>query len=271
MSTTPPLQALVNSAWFNRTALAVILANAALIGLETYVQHPALKALEMVFLAFFTIEIILRFLGRESTRAFFRDGWNIFDIVIVAAAFVPPSPEMGPLLPVLRILRVFRVLRLVKTIPELRLIVTVLAKSVISMKYIALLALIMFYVFAIIGNKLFGPYQPEFASLHESLFTLFRVLTGDDWANLRYDGLEKAQTSRAFVTGFYVLWILFGTFVLINLVVGAIVNNYEKVQDAEHQRTRPPLDVSEERLALLVGEIQAILEQRRSRSQDRTP
>jgi hypothetical protein len=52
---------------------------------------------------------------------FFRDWWNIFDLVIVIAALVPASNGIGP---VLRILRVFRVLRLVKTIPELRLIVT---------------------------------------------------------------------------------------------------------------------------------------------------
>jgi len=258
------IQNLVNGSRFNAAALAVIVANALLIGIETYVQHPALKALETVFLVCFVAEIVLRFLGRQSTRSFLTDGWNIFDIVIIAAALVPPSPELGPLVPILRILRVFRVLRLVKSVPELRLIVTVLAKSIVSMKYIALLAMILFYVFAIIGQQLFGRYQPEYATLHESLFTLFRILTGDDWATLRYIGQEKVHSARWFVTAFYILWISFGTFVLINLVVGAIVNNYDKVQEAEHRRLSPPMNASDARLAELLTELQAILEARRS-------
>jgi hypothetical protein len=75
--------------------------------------------------------------GSRLDGGVLRDGWNIFDLVIVIAALIPASNGIGPML---RILRVFRVLRLVKTIPELRLIVTVLLRSVASMKYVALLA-----------------------------------------------------------------------------------------------------------------------------------
>jgi voltage-gated sodium channel len=165
---------------------------------------------------------------------------------------------------VLRILRVFRVLRLVKTIPELRLIVTVLLRSVASMKYVALLATILFYVYAVIGVKFFGgdghPMQPYFASIHEACFTLFRILTGDDWTQMRYELAQAGHPLGAF-TAFQVSWIVVATFLLVNLIVGAVINNYQKVQNIEEHRSLAP-DTSERRVRELVRELDAILNSR---------
>ena len=186
------LRRFAESEGFNAFIVAVIVLNAVLIGLSTYVSDAtalgAITLLENVCVGIYLVEIALRFVVRESSNAFFRDGWNIFDLVIVVAALVPASNGVGP---ILRILRVFRVLRLVKTIPELRLIVNVLVRSIASMKYVSLLAVILFYVYAVIGVKLFGtdgsPMQPYFASIHEAFFSLFRILTGDDWTQMRYE------------------------------------------------------------------------------------
>ena len=221
------IRQLVQSSPFNNFIVAVILVNAVLIGLSTYLTDAtalrAIAAIEMVCVVIYLVEIVLRFMARDSTSAFFRDGWNIFDLVIVIAALVPASSGIGP---VLRILRVFRVLRLVKTIPELRLIVTVLLRSVASMKYVALLATILFYVYAVIGVKLFGgeghPMQAYFASIHEACFTLFRILTGDDWTQMRYELAQAGHPLGAF-TAFQVSWIVVATFLLVNLIVGAVI------------------------------------------------
>jgi voltage-gated sodium channel len=256
---------LVQSASFNNFIVAVILVNAILIGLSTYLTDPgalrAVAAIETVCVLIYMVEIVLRFMARDSTAAFFRDGWNIFDTVIVVAALIPASNGIGP---VLRILRVFRVLRLVKTIPELRLIVTVLLRSVASMKYVALLATILFYVYAVIGVKLFGsdghPMQPYFASIHEACFTLFRILTGDDWTQMRYE-LAQAGHPLGVFTAFQVSWIVVATFLLVNLIVGAVINNYQKVQDIEEHRSLAP-DTSERRVRELVRELDAILNAR---------
>ena len=259
---------LVQSATFNNFIISVILGNAVLIGLSTYLTDTTalrvIAGIEAACVVIYIVEIVLRFLARDSTKTFFRDGWNIFDIVIVIAALIPASNGIGP---VLRILRVFRVLRLVKTIPELRLIVTVLLRSVASMKYVALLATILFYVYAVIGVKLFGgdghPMQPYFASIHEACFTLFRILTGDDWTQMRYELAQAGHPLGAF-TAFQVSWIVVATFLLVNLIVGAVINNYQKVQDIEEHRTLAP-DTSEQRLRELVRELDAILN---SRSKD---
>lgn len=259
------IRTLVQSAHFNNVIVAVILVNAALIGLSTYLTDATalrvIAAIETVCVIIYMAEIALRFTARDSTAAFFRDGWNIFDIVIVVAAFVPASNGIGP---VLRILRVFRVLRLVKTIPELRLIVSVLLRSVASMKYVALLAAILFYVYAVAGVKLFGsdghPMQPYFSSIHEACFTLFRILTGDDWTQMRYELAQAGRPLGAF-TAFQVSWIVVATFLLVNLIVGAVINNYQKVQDIEEHRSRSP-DTSERRIRELLRELDAILKLR---------
>lgn len=259
------IRSLVQSTAFNNVIVAVILINAALIGLSTYTADVSalrvIAALEAVCVVIYLVEIVLRFIARESTAAFFRDGWNIFDIVIVVAAIVPATNGIGP---VLRILRVFRVLRLVKTIPELRLIVNVLLRSVASMKHVALLAGILFYVYAIIGVKLFGgdahPMRTYFGSIHEACFTLFRILTGDDWTQMRYELAQAGQPLAAF-TAYQVSWIVVATFLLVNLIVGAVINNYQKVQDIEENRSLA-VDPSEQRMRELIRELDAIVSTR---------
>ncbi len=263
------IRKLVESAAFNHFVVTVIMVNAALIGVSTYLTDAtalrAIAAIETVCVGIYLVEIVLRFRARDSTAVFFRDGWNVFDLVIVISALVPASNGIGP---VLRILRVFRVLRLVKTIPELRLIVTVLLRSVASMKYVSLLAAILFYVYAVIGVKLFGsdghPMQPYFASVHEACFTLFRILTGDDWTQMRYELAQSGHPLGAF-TAYQVSWIVIATFLLVNLIVGAVINNYQKVQDIEDHRSLAP-DTSERRLRELVRECDAILTSRSQQS-----
>jgi voltage-gated sodium channel len=256
------IRTLVQSAAFNNFIIAVIVVNSVLIGLSTYVTNTTtlrvIAGVEAVCVVIYLVEVVLRFKARDSTAAFVRDGWNIFDIVIVVSALIPASNGIGP---VLRILRVFRVLRLVKTIPELRMIVTVLIRSVASMKYVALLAFILFYIYAVIGVKLFGshghPMQAYFASIHEACFTLFRILTGDDWTQMRYELAQAGQPMWAF-TAYQVTWIVIATFLLVNLIVGAVINNYQRVQDIEDHRSLAP-DRSEQRLRELVQELDAIL------------
>jgi voltage-gated sodium channel len=174
---------------------------------------------------------------------------------------------MGPILRVVRVLRVFR---LVRSIPELRLIVTVLLRSIVSMKYIALLGGVVFYIYAVVGVQLFAGHLPAYATLHEAFFTLFRVLTGDNWTDLRY-GLREAVDGTAQAplawkaTAYHVSWIIVSTFLLINLIVGAVLNNYQEVQEIEKSRraiASGEVDLSDERLRALVDELGRVLRAR---------
>ncbi|MCW5765293.1 MAG: ion transporter [Phycisphaeraceae bacterium] len=255
------LQRFVDSRPFQGGVLLVILLNAVLLGWETYSPSPAVSAALTACLWLFVAELAVKLAAaaRAGTLgAFFRDGWNLFDVAVVAASFLP---DAGAFSAILRVVRVLRVFRLVRAVPELRLIVTVLGRSLVSMKHITLLAAIVFYIYAVIGVHMFGPHLKEYASLHEALFTLFRVLTGDNWTDLRYAMADRPFAWKA--TAYHVSWIVISTFLLINLIVGAVINNYQEVQEVERAR-RHTLDASDQRLAELVAELDRILKARRA-------
>jgi voltage-gated sodium channel len=259
------LGAFVNHPAFQTGTLLVILANAVLVGWQTYDPAPWVLLGLNACLWLFVLELALKVTAATtggSLRAFFRDGWNIFDIVVVVGSFLP---DAGPLAALARVLRVLRVFRLVRSIPELRLIVTVLVRSVVSMKYITLLAGIILYIYGVIGVKLFGAYLDEYKTLHEAMFTLFRVLTGDNWTDLRYAG--KGQPWQWKSTFFHVSWIIVSTFLLINLIVGAVINNYQEVQEAERAKSALP-DPFEKRLRELSAELHALVKARSGGSGD---
>jgi voltage-gated sodium channel len=252
-------KAMINNNMFGKFILGVIVFNATLIGISTYEPYPILYTLEWICIWIFVVEIGLKFYARESTAAFFKSGWNIFDIIVVGSAFVPNITTIATLL---RILRVFRVLRLVDGLPELRLIVTVLIKSLTSMAYIALLMFISFYIYAVMGVELFGKFQPaEFGNLQETFFTLFRILTCDAWAELR--GACLAHGNYWVVTAYFVSWVMISTFLLINLVVGAVLNNYQMVHEKEKMKGMSPESV-DHRIAELSKELSELLQHKLS-------
>ena len=260
---------LINAKWFELFIIAVILINCVLIGVETYGHHSEVSLAQIIILGIFTFEILVRFIARDSSKSFFSSGWNNFDLLLVLVSYIPESlfSNVASIM-VLRVLRVFRVLRLLRTSPEIKLIVSVLTKSFSSLFYNGIFFFIFLYLFSIIGVSLFRlpsydsldaagkvryeqfmvecPHSPvsspdPYGTLGESMFTLFRSLTGDDWADLRYN-LVKAkqygfiQVATPVITTFHVVWFILSAFLLLNLVVGAIVNNYQIIMEETRQK-----------------------------------
>src|SRR3712207_4419144 len=132
----PLFQRIADSSRFQAYITGVIVANAAVIGLETSkdvvaAYGPLLAAANTLFLVVFVAEILVRLLacGSRPLR-FFQDGWNVFDFLIVAASMLP---EVGAFTTVARLARLMRITRLISVHPELRLIVTVMVRSIPSM------------------------------------------------------------------------------------------------------------------------------------------
>ena len=263
--------------WFEIAIVIVIIANSILIGVETFLITPTILGIQHFILGIFTFEIIARFIARESMKSFFRSGWNVFDLFLVLISYIPESLfEGSSTFMVIRILRIFRVLRLLRTSDEIKLIINVLSKSFSALFYNGLFFFIFLYLFSIIGISLFklpdydhlddaakekytelkAVIAPTSAStfdsygtLGESMFTLFRALTGDDWTDLRYNLITAHQyklihTSPIVITAFHVIWFILAAFLLLNLVVGAIVNNYQVVM--EQSRREKELSKKEE-------------------------
>ncbi len=247
---------------FERFIAGVILVNCTFIGIETYFTSPVIGLVQNIALGIFTIEIILRWIAKENIKKFFSDGWNIFDLFIVLVSYIPAYIFANTsIITAIRILRVFRIFRLLRAFPELKLMTSVLIRSLRTLLYNGMFFFIFMYLFAIIGITLFklpdvattdsfkgkalseylkqvpnapGISPDPYGSLGETMFTLFRVLTGDDWSDLRYNLVQASRmnvidTPERIITIYHVLWFIVATFLLLNLLVGAILNNYQIV------------------------------------------
>ena len=86
---------IVDSTPFTVVVVATIALNAVVLGLQTYEGleerwGSLLDALNAACLAVFLIELGVRIASYwPRPWLFFRNGWNVFDFVVVLAAFVP--------------------------------------------------------------------------------------------------------------------------------------------------------------------------------------
>lgn len=263
---------LTTSRWFEFLITGVIILNSVLIGVETYTNDPTVKLVQTIILGIFTFEIIARFIAADSVKSFFCDGWNDFDLTLVLIGYIPETlvPNASAMM-ALRVLRVFRVLRLLRAAKEIKLIMTVLVKSMSAMFYNLILFLIFVYLYAIAGVAMFRLPDPEklsgealanyeklmevapaapnnspdpFGSLGEAVFTLFRELTGEDWTDLRYNHITAYEygvlkISPTVITTYHVSWFCLAAFLLLNLVTGAVINNYQiAISEQEEQKRK---------------------------------
>lgn len=251
-----PLRDLVESRLFQRAVLSLILVNAVLMGIETSQElmerHRALlTSLGFALQATFVLEILLRVaaFGRHPWR-FFRDGWNAFDFAVVSASLLPMA---GPFANIVRVARVLRAVRLVSALPELRLIVGTMLRSIPSLGHVVMLLGLLLYSYAVLACHLFGDDVPEqWGSLGASLLSLFQVVTLEGWVEMQ----EALIPSHPLAWLFFSSFILIAVFVVINLFVAVVINNLEETR--RDQRDRQPGSDLARRLAVLREQIAAI-------------
>ena len=204
-----------------RVIMFLIIINAVILGLETNKNVMAshgwlLEILDHVILAVFVIEILARMLVHRG--AFFRDPWSVFDFIVIGISLAPATESFT----VLRALRILRALRLISAVPTLRRVVAGLLASLPGMGAIVFLIGLIYYVFAVLGTKLFGPDNPNlFGTLGDSLWTLFTVMTLEGWTN---DVAKPVMEKHPYAWVFLVLFIVVTTFMVLNLFIGVVVN-----------------------------------------------
>jgi voltage-gated sodium channel len=239
-----------------RAIIVVIVVNAITIGCETSTYLSAqigglLHVVDRIALIIFTAELAARLYAYR--RSFFTDPWNWFDFLIVTIAFVPASGSAS----VLRTLRILRALRLVSAVPSMRRVVAALLAAVPGMVSIISLLVLMIYVAAVIATKLFGDIVPErFGELPRSLFTLFQIMTGDDWGNMA----KEVIAHKPWAWIFFIAYILMSTFVALNLFIAVVVNamNEAEPSPAEAQ-TQAELRRLEQDIAAVNAKLDQLL------------
>ncbi len=221
---------LVESKPFERFIITVIVINAIGLGMET---SPWLMSkvgfivewLDKVALSIFVVELLIKFFAYRF--AFFKNGWNIFDLVIVSVALVPASQQFS----VLRALRILRALRLISVVPSMRRVIVGLFRAIPSIGTVIVMLLLLFYISAVMATKLFGESFPDwFGSLGASLYSLFQIMTLESWS---MGIVRPVMEEYPYAWAFFVPFILMTSFIVLNLFIGVIVNAMSEATDEE--------------------------------------
>jgi voltage-gated sodium channel len=251
---------IANHPRFLHFILGVIIAGAVVIGVETSATLTArygavLRALELLIQTIFVVEISIRILACwPRPLAFFKNGWNLFDFVVVAASLLP---QAGAFAVVARLSRLLRVTRLVSAFPELRLIIGTMVRSIPSMGHVIVLLSLLLYVYAVIGFHFFRAVDAaRWGSLPAALLTLFQMLTLEGWVEIQAAVLDPYPWAWIYFSSF----VFVAVFVVVNLFIAVVINNLESVKheqqidadrESAHRELLEAIEIVRDRLGKL--------------------
>jgi voltage-gated sodium channel len=226
----------VGSQLFDTLIIAVILANAVVVGMQTYpdlvAQHgDTLDLLNEVFLGIFVVELLLR-IGSYGRRPqdFFRSGWNLFDFVVIAAAFVPGVRDSSTLL---RLARLLRVVRIVRLLPDLRVLLQGVVRSLPPLFSMTMLVTLLLFVYGMIGWLLFGDELPEdWGNIGAAMLTLFVMLTLENFPAY----MDAGMSVHPWAWIYFVTFVLIAAFMVLNVLIGIVLNSMEEAREIERRR-----------------------------------
>ena len=257
------LQHFVSSRLFRFTIIALIFINAVILGALTFTEpgtywHQKLLLIDYAILAVFVAEMVIKLIAWRF--AFFKVGWNIFDVIVIGISLIPASGAFA----VLRAMRVLRVLRLLHFVPMLRRITEALFRALPGMTAIIAVMILMIYVGAVIATNLFGNTEtPEvkalFGDLHSSALSLFQVMTMDGW---RFEVMQKVvDDGHPYAWVFFLIFLFLASFAILNLFIAVFVEALQAEHDAVQDDKIDELEDLAEDGALVRGQILETLKQ----------
>jgi voltage-gated sodium channel len=229
---------LAGSPRFDAVILGVIVLNAITLGAETYDSvddryGDELHTLNGVFLGVFVVELAIRIAACwPRPGAFFRSGWNVFDFIVIAGSFVPGVRENATLL---RLLRLARIVRAVRLLPDLRVLVVAVGRSVPGVASLAVMTLLLIYLYGMVGWVIFHDHDPaNYDNVGQAMVTMFVLLTLENLPTY----IEKGQELSDWTLLFYISYVLVASFLVFNLFIGIVINSMEEARAIEHRRER---------------------------------
>lgn len=208
---------------FQTSVTVVIIFSSLLVGISTYdVDETILRILffgDWFVTIFFVVEILIRFFSEERKKDFFKDGWNIFDSIIVTASLIPAGA--GSSVMVLRLLRLARLLRVISFIPELRFVIEALIESLKKSIYVLILIFILLYIYGVAGVILFESIEGgRFEDLGEAMLTLIQIMTLSSWETVMLPVMEVYPTSWIY----FISFVIFSSIIVLNLFIAILVD-----------------------------------------------
>ncbi|XP_029395078.1 voltage-dependent R-type calcium channel subunit alpha-1E isoform X5 [Mus pahari] len=248
---------------FEYTIMAMIALNTVVLMMKYYsapcTYELALKYLNIAFTMVFSLECVLKVIAFGFLN-YFRDTWNIFDFITVIGSITEIILTDSKLVNTsgfnMSFLKLFRAARLIKLLRQgytIRILLWTFVQSFKALPYVCLLIAMLFFIYAIIGMQVFGNIKLDeeshinrhnnFRSFFGSLMLLFRSATGEAWQEIMLSCLgekgcepdttapsgqnegERCGTDLAYV--YFVSFIFFCSFLMLNLFVAVIMDNFE--------------------------------------------
>ncbi|ELK37127.1 Voltage-dependent R-type calcium channel subunit alpha-1E [Myotis davidii] len=248
---------------FEYTIMAMIALNTIVLMMKYYsapcTYELALKYLNIAFTMVFSLECVLKIIAFGFLN-YFRDTWNIFDFITVIGSITEIVLTDSKLVNTsgfnMSFLKLFRAARLIKLLRQgytIRILLWTFVQSFKALPYVCLLIAMLFFIYAIIGMQVFGNIKLDeeshinrhnnFRSFFGSLMLLFRSATGEAWQEIMLSCLgekgcepdttapsgqnenERCGTDLAYV--YFVSFIFFCSFLMLNLFVAVIMDNFE--------------------------------------------
>lgn len=255
------LKKIVDGKVFQGIILFVILFNCVLMGIETIKglsegTRGILATINNICLWIFIAEIVIKLLAYGLD--YFKDPWNWFDMVIVGISMASGLPFMAAFraMRVLRVLKSLKALRgtkLIGSVKHLQVIIGAIVKSVPSILWTGILLILIYYVFSLIGVNLFGDAFPDwFGTIGKAMYTLFQVMTLESWSM----GISRpVMEVYSFAWAYFVPFVLLSSFIVMNVVVGIVVNAISEVTAENNVEEPETKEVSKEDLLKEMREV----------------
>jgi voltage-gated sodium channel len=229
------LARVVDSPTFTTVVVTTIAVNAAVLGLQTYQGIEDrwgdwLFAINGVCLGIFLVELAVRMASYwPRPLAFFRNGWNVFDFVVILAVFVPGIRENSTLL---RLLRLLRVVRIVRLLPDLRILLLGVWRSVPPLASIGAVTAMILFVYGMVGWIWFGDELPDqWGNIGRAMLTLFVMLTLENFPIY----MDAAMEVEPWAWVYFVSFILVAAFIVLNVLIGVVLNSMEEARELDRR------------------------------------
>eukprot|EP01065_Artemidia_motanka_P021809 TRINITY_DN26032_c0_g1_i1.p1 TRINITY_DN26032_c0_g1~~TRINITY_DN26032_c0_g1_i1.p1 ORF type:complete len:2071 (+),score=528.42 TRINITY_DN26032_c0_g1_i1:61-6213(+) len=251
------VHALVMSAGFECGVYAAILANIAMQASQyrgmSQKHSDVLSVSEHIFAGIFLVEAVLRLVSYREITRYFREPWNVFDLILVITSYVSLY-AMSTNVSFLRSFRVFRIVRLLRSqrTRDLKELIDNSLQSLSGVVNLAAFVAFSLVIFAGLGRQLMGTgldpslrteVRQSYENLGEALVSLFVVMTGDSWFVSLYHLMDPDKGVGPWVAIFYIAFYVWAVWVLLSLFTAVILENFShpeesRVEAYEEQQTR---------------------------------
>ncbi|XP_034182331.2 calcium voltage-gated channel subunit cacophony isoform X11 [Osmia lignaria lignaria] len=258
--------------WF---VIVLVFFNTVCVAVEHYGQPPWLTDFlyyaEFVFLALFMLEMFIKVYAL-GPRTYFESSFNRFDCVVISGSIFEviwsevKSGSFG--LSVLRALRLLRIFKVTKYWKSLRNLVISLLSSMRSIISLLFLLFLFILIFALLGMQLFGGQfnfeygtpPTNFNTFPIALLTVFQILTGEDWNEVMYQGIESqgGHKKGMIYSLYFIVLVLFGNYTLLNVFLAIAVDNLANAQELSAAEEEEKTEDKEKQTQELEKEIESL-------------